>query len=386
MIKLLPQNNITLLHNGAEYFPSLMDAIGMAQQEIFLESYLYVYDEIGRQIGRALKAAAERGVIVNLLLDGFGAVDLAAHIIGDFKQAGVRLLFFRPEKGRFSMKRQRLRRMHRKLAVFDGKVAFVGGINILSDNDVPYLAPRYDYAVRVEGPLAAQIHTVADRLWRHTCWMQLKFEWSRRSRIKPDGRARGDITAGLAIRDNVRHRHAIEDAYLQAFAEAKDEIVIANAYFLPARRFCDALLAAAARGVKVHLLVQGQVENFIQYFATRTLYKRFISGGVEVHEYLHGFMHAKVATVDSAWATVGSSNIDPFSLLLAREANVFITDTAFCRHLRDDVMRMVEQASVTIRLADLKAQPWLLRLLPGVCYQIMRAIMGLVGYGKREYD
>jgi cardiolipin synthase len=387
MLELIPENHLILLRNGTEYFPHLIDDINKAEQEIFLESYIFIEDTIGQQVASALRMAAQRGVRVQLLLDGFGSRALAPEFIKSLKRAGVRVLFFRPDVAKFSLKRQRLRRMHRKVAVFDNKVAYVGGINILEDSEVATLPPRYDYAVRIEGGLVLRIHAAADQLWRHTCRVQLKLDWAKRSKVKPAlPPLPGEITAGLAIRDNFRNRHVIENAYLRAIAAAKKEIVIANAYFLPAKRFCDALIIAARRGVKVHILVQGRIDYFIQYFATRTLYERFLKADVYIYEYTLGFMHAKVAVIDKNWSTVGSSNIDPFSLLLAREANVFIQHPLFSQELRDDIMQAIEKNAIQIQLADLKAQPWLLRILSQLCYQLVRGILGLVGYGKQEYE
>lgn len=388
MLALSLNNKVTLLRNGTEYFPELVASIAHAQTEIILETYIFREDRVGVEIMKALCGAARRGVRVHLLVDGFGSVDLSAHFLTQCQKEGVRVLFFRPDLAKFSLQKQRLRRMHRKMAVFDGKVAYVGGINIIEDTAAGVLPPCYDYAVRIEGGLVASIHAAMDRLWRHTSWTQLKFDWAKGSRIKPYSKAddTAKVKAGLVIRDNLRHRHDIEEMYLKLFAQAKEEILIANAYFLPAKRICDALVAAATRGAKVHIIVQGNIDHFIQYFATRALYEKFFHSGIAIYEYTAGFMHAKVAVVDSKWATVGSSNIDPFSLLLAREGNVLIQDTRFGRELRNDMLKKLEENTVKVEPLHLKAQPWLLRILPGICYQLMRMVMGLLGYGKKEYQ
>lgn len=379
-------NQVTLLRNGTEYFPHLLQAIHEAQHEIFLESYIFSEDEIGQAVANALCAAARRGVVVNLLLDGFGSGNLSDSFLNPLKSDGVRILFFRPELARFSLQKQRLRRMHRKVVVFDGVKAYVGGINITQDKAASILPPCYDYAVYIEGVLVASIHRAVDRLWRHTAWLQLKVDWTKRSIRKSDFNACGSVRAELVIRDNFRHRHAIEEMYLTMIERAKEEIIIANAYFLPAKRICEALMAAAQRGAKVHIIVQGNIDHFIQYFATRALYERFFHSGIAIYEYTVGFMHAKVAVVDSKWATVGSSNIDPFSLLLAREANVLIHDHHFGKALRNDMMQKLQENTIQVEPIHLKAQPWLLRILPQICYQLMRVVMGLLGYGKKEYQ
>ena len=134
----------------------------------------------------------------------------------------------------------------------------------------------------------------------------------------------------LIIRDNFRHRHDIEDAYLHAIASASSEIIISNAYFLPGINFRRALSDAAKRGLRVVLLLQGKIEYHLQHYATKALYGSLLDAGIEIYEYHKSYLHAKVAVIDQHWSTVGSSNIDPFSLLLAREANIVIDDEAFC--------------------------------------------------------
>src|SRR6266850_8067436 len=174
-VEFLPGNRLTLLRSGVEYFPALEAAIREAEREIFLETYIYAGDATGRRITRALCEAARRGAAVHVLVDGFGARDMPEEFRRELREAGARLLVFRPEIWRFRFRRDRLRRMHRKIAVADGRVAFVGGINIIDDMDTPHQKPpRYDYAVRIEGPLVATIRQEAERLWNRIALARLK--------------------------------------------------------------------------------------------------------------------------------------------------------------------------------------------------------------------
>ncbi|MFC4159101.1 cardiolipin synthase ClsB [Chitinimonas lacunae] len=380
-----PNNQITLLINGTDYFPALLRAIDAAREEIFLESYLFEADVTGRQVSARLMRAARRGVRVQLLIDGFGAGDLPWSLRRSFARAGVRLLFFRPEVSRLSLKRQRLRRMHRKLAAIDNRIGFVGGINILDDIDQPDWPPRYDYALRIEGPLAAELRLAAVKLWRQECWRQLKRDWSRLPRRMTLPPPAGEVSAALVIRDNFRHRRAIENAYLDAIRQARHEIVLANAYFLPGRSFRAALVAAAQRGVRVVVLLQGQVDNPLIHYATRDLYRHLVDAGVEIHEYVKGLMHAKVAVIDRLWVTVGSSNIDPFSLMLAREANVVVQHAPLAAELRKDLQRAIESDCQQVVPASLVKAPWWRRLVPWCAYLLVRLLMEMTGYGHREY-
>ncbi|MEW6689554.1 MAG: cardiolipin synthase ClsB, partial [Pseudomonadota bacterium] len=334
-------NRLTLLRNGEQYFPALVAAFDAARSEIFLETYIFADDETGSLVADALARAAARGVATHLLIDGFGARDFAPRFREMLASAGAELLVFRPHVSPwpFWKQRGRLRRMHRKLASIDGAVGFVGGINVIDDFDTPTPAPpQFDYAVRIEGPLAERVRAAAARLWLRVSWATLGRRWpglavlgrqARRHGAPPQGApAAGGQRAALVVRDSLRHRRDIENAYLEQLETARSEVVLASAYFFPTRRFRRALLAAARRGVRITLLLQGKADHPLQHFASRALYRSFLRAGIHIHEYLASLLHAKVAVFDGRVATVGSSNIDPFSLGLAREANVFIDDPA----------------------------------------------------------
>jgi len=256
----IPGNRLTLLDSGAQFFPALLAAIDAARREVHLESYIFADDETGRAVCNALTAAARRGVAVRVLVDGFGAPDFAETLLPALAAAGVMALTYRPDLARFSFQRHRLRRLHRKLATIDGEIAFVGGINIIDDlNNADRSPPRYDYAVRIEGPLLVPIQRAMRRLWEIVAWVKLKRRFRIGRGIAPQILPCGDQTAAFLIRDNIRHRRDIEEAYLAAIAAARSSILIANAYFLPGRRFRRALAAAAQRGVAVTILLQGRI-------------------------------------------------------------------------------------------------------------------------------
>ena len=316
---LLGGNRLTLLRSGAEYFPALKAAIDGAQREIFLETYLFEDDVAGRSIAAALRDAAARGAAAHLLLDGFGCKDMSPAMLRQLRDGGVRVLIFRRKISPLTLRRNRLRRMHRKLVVVDGHTGFVGGINIIDDMHTPgHIPPRYDYAVQVEGPLVRDMREAAARLSRWIAWATLHESWPARRGVSVDDSPRGNQRAALVMRDNVRHRSDIEDAYLAAIASARDEIIIANAYFFPGIRFRRALTDAAQRGLRISLQQLGLVEYMLLNYASRALYGTLLQAGVNIYEYHKSFLHAKVAVIDGHWATVGSSNIDTFSLMLSR--------------------------------------------------------------------
>ncbi|MDD5240284.1 MAG: cardiolipin synthase ClsB [Sulfuricella sp.] len=384
MMRLVSGNSLTLLRSGAEYFPALEAAIDRAHREIFLESYIYEYDETGQRVSEALKRAASRGVTVHLLLDGFGSRTLPEAVIDDLCAARVQLLFYRREISPWTLKRHRLRRLHRKIAVIDTRIAFVGGINVIDDMDAPgQIPPRFDYAVAVEGPLLAEIHQSAKQLWTQVARLQLRRYPCRKQRNPLCLAPRGSIEAAFVRRDNIRHRHDIENAYLDAIVAAREEIIIANAYFLPGRRFRQALVQAAVRGVRVVLLLQGRVEYALLHYASRALYGVLLDAGIEIYGYHKSFLHAKVAVIDRNWVTVGSSNIDPFSLMLAREANIVALDNEFAATLRESLLQAVGEGAHQVAPERWHQQPLYSRFLTWASYGMVRFLMGVAGYARR---
>jgi cardiolipin synthase len=384
-------NRLTLLTNGEQYFPRLVRAIDAAGAEVFLETYIFADDETGSLIADALARAAARGVAVHLLLDGFGARDFAPRFRRMLEDAGVEVLVYRPDVNPWTLRRNRLRRMHRKIACMDGALAFVGGINVIDDYDTPnQTPPRYDYAVMIEGPLVDQVREQASRLWSRVAWAALGRRWTgferllrrRRPALSDGPPCPENQRAALVVRDNVRHRRDIEEEYLKLIAGAREEILIANSYFFPGRRFRHALAHAAARGVRITLLLQGRVEYVLLHYASRALYGSFLEDGIEIQEYHRSFLHAKVAVFDGRKACVGSSNIDPFSLLLAREANVFVDDVRFAAELRASLLKAIRRGARPVPPRQWKRQPLWLRVRIWLAYGIARLFIAFAGIDR----
>ncbi len=395
-------NDLVLLCGGKDFFSQLEQELDAAKKEVFLETYIFENDASGKRIAHALARAAQRGVAVHLVIDGFGSKGIAPELVDIFSSGPVQWQIFRPEKKYITLERQRLRRLHRKLSVIDGETAFVGGINILDDyydpNHGVLSEPRFDFAVRVRGPLVAAIHQVVSRMW----W-QLAVTRKNKNPTEIGATATGFLGAGrfslpesivsvvdaagslrakFIPRDNFRFRAAIESSYLRAINRSKREVVIANAYFLPGIRFRRALIQAARRGVRVRLLLQGLAEYKLQYWATQALYQELLQAGVEIYEYKRSFLHAKVAVADD-WATVGSSNIDPFSLLLAREANVVITDTQFARQLQTQIELGITDGAQQILPQEHMRLSWVKRAVHKAAFVALRFAVALTGAAGR---
>jgi cardiolipin synthase len=387
MIRFTPGNTIELLRSGGEFFPALEAAIDAAVNEIWLETYIFADDSAGSAIAAALVRAAQRGVDVRVLVDGWGAKHyLTKRLEQSLRMGGVRLLKYRPEVAPWQFRFHRLRRLHRKICHMDRRVAFVGGINLIDDMNTPHQKPpRLDFAVRVTGPVLAPIVATMQRLWALVELVQFE-----RSEVPlfPEPIAvapSGTQTAKFVIRDNLRYRRDIERAYLAAIRTAKREIVIANAYFFPGVSFRHALIAAAQRGVSVTLLLQARVEYRLLHYASRALYGQLLSAGVVIAEYHRSFLHAKVAVIDDRWATVGSSNIDPYSLLMAREANIFVRDPHFADQLRIELLQMIDTGTRHVEPERWAERSTLTKAVTWIAYGVVRVAMGLLGYGGHEW-
>ncbi len=399
---LRPGHRLKLLKGGAALFAELVEAIDGARAEVMLETYIFEFVGATIAVAEALERAAARGVVVRVVVDGIGTGEIPAEWRRRWQAAGVRWRIFNPARGWRVLLPPRWRRLHRKLCVVDARVCFCGGINILDDYFDPtrgaLAEPRFDFAVRVTGPLVDDAHETMTRLWwrtqaardaRHVDVAGALAAVKQAARAGTDAGdpdlnaervadppAPGDgVLAGLVLRDNFRFRKRIEHFYRFAIAQAREEIVIANAYFVPGVALQRALRSAAARGVRVTLLLQGRYEYFMQHHTSRAMYGMMLDAGIEIIEYAPSFLHAKVAVFDGpqgAIATVGSSNLDPLSLLLAREANVFVLDEAFAAELRAHLRDAAEHSGKRIEKSHYLRRPFVSRSLAWIAYGAMR--------------
>jgi cardiolipin synthase len=355
-------NEVRLLPGGDALFPAMIDAIRKARHEVWVATYIFHDDPTAKRVADALDEAAHRGVRVRVVVDGFGSRAELPALRRWWSDGQVALAVFRPiDRWYAFLQPGQFRRMHQKLCVVDGEVGFVGGINIIDDRiDLRHGmddAPRLDFAVEVRGPLVQPIEQTARAMWTRAAfghdWREEVKALARSAR--PVQRARGllhrlrimppprellpgmlepsPVRAALVVRDNLRQRSAIEIAYIEAFRRARRRIDLVCPYFYPGRIFRRTLRQACKRGVKVRLLLQGKLDYRIAGLAASVLYDELLSHGVRIFEYTPAFLHAKIAIVDDDWATVGSSNIDPLSLLLNLEANVIVNDAQFTREL-----------------------------------------------------
>lgn len=405
-------HQLRLLEGAQQLFPAMIEAMDAAQREIRLETYILDFSGSAAQVGEALERAARRGVVTQIIVDGLGTGELQDPWAARLRAAGVQWHVYSPSGLLGLLIPGRWRRLHRKLCVVDGCIAFCGGINVLDDfydpNHGALQAPRFDFAVQVQGPLVGEVRATMDRLWLRMLAVRLFRQQHPIKALRvlevseddgralmplveaPQAAARTGSAAGaasssraaLVLRDNLRHRSRIERAYRRAISLAHDEIIIANAYFVPGGKMRRALILAARRGVRVRLLLQGRYEYFMQFYAARHVYGALLAEGVEIFEYSPSFLHAKVAVIDGHWATVGSSNLDPLSLLLAREANIVIESPAFAQTLRDRLLRAMDEGGLRMDAAAYARRSWRERCLERLARGLMRVALFI---HRKEY-
>jgi cardiolipin synthase len=360
-------NAVRLLRGGDELFPAMLDALAAARHEVWLATYIFHTDPAAMRLAAALGAASRRGVQVRVVVDGFGTRSTLPVVAPVLRAAGVELAVFRPIHRWWNwLQPGQLRRLHQKLCVVDRRVAFVGGINLLDDRlDIVHGwtdEPRLDFAVELRGPVVGAVEQAGKAAWmrahlgqdlreelvalaRNAEPMARARRLLRRLRLPSPESVRGTLAdlppvrAALVLRDNLRRRRTIERSYIAAMRRARTRIDLASPYFYPGGAFRAALRQAARRGVEVRLLLQGKLDYRIAGLAARSLYEELLGAGVRIFEYTPAYLHAKVARVDDEWATVGSSNIDPLSLLLNLEANVVVRDAGFTARLAAELDR-----------------------------------------------
>lgn len=372
-------NRIELLENGDAFFPAVFEAISQARSKVILETFIWFEDDVGKQLHEVILQAAQRGVSIDVLLDGYGSPDLSDEFVSELTRAGVMFRYYDPRPLILGMRTNLFRRMHRKIVVVDGKLAFVGGINYSAEHMINYgPEAKQDYAVKVEGPVVDDIYQyVTSALPGHD---NPKRWWGRRRQRAHENLAPGEAQALFVWRDNNKHRDDIERYYLKMLSNAKQEVIIANAYFFPGYRLLHAMRNASRRGVKVKLVVQGEPDMPIVKVGARLLYNYLVKSGVEVYEYTRRPLHGKVAIMDDHWATVGSSNLDPLSLSLNLEANLIIYDRNFNATLRENLSGLIASDCQKVDESMLPRRTWWNLGKSVLAFHFLRHFPAVVGW------
>jgi len=364
--ELITGNAVRLLRNGAAVFPRWIEAIDGARQRISMEMYIFADDKIGERVADALCRAARRGVTVRLLYDFIGCRFTSPTFFLRLRRAGVHTIvyhayrFWRPRFWTL------FRRNHRKTLVCDGQVAFTGGVNI-ADEWLPVEEGGggwLDSAVELRGPAVPVLEAEFLRVWNRRA--------RRRARLDPATlaapAAAGDTRLAIVSNTELLDRFAIRRAAIHALRESRTRAFLANPYFVPDRGFLRALRQAAARGVDVRLLVPAHSDHAFLDYAARATFTNLLKAGVRIYEHRQ-VVHSKALLVDDDFVSLGSYNLDHWSLAYNLEVVVNTLDRAY----HADVLRMLEEdmgSAEEITLELFRQRPLLDRLLEKLAYKL----------------
>ncbi|MFK7698495.1 cardiolipin synthase ClsB [Pseudomonas caspiana] len=366
-------NSVELLINGEDYFSRVFECIRAARKEVLLETFIIFEDRIGEALQQALIQAATNGAYVVVTVDDYGTSDLSKSFVSRMLAAGVHIQLFDPRPRLMGMRTNLFRRLHRKVVVIDGELAFIGGINYSVDHmSDTGLTAKQDYAVMVRGPIVADIHHSALRLLSEGVRAKVPA-------LRVATQHAGSARMLLCERDNEEHTTDIEEQYLLAIRNATQRITIANAYFFPSYRFLRELRNAARRGVKVTLILQGQPDMPFVRVCSRLTYTYLLRDGVKIHEYTQRALHGKVALIDREWSTVGSSNLDPLSLALNLEVNLFIRDQQLNQHLHEHLTGLAAAHSKEMSLKGAARGQWWRAPMIFLCFHFLRHFPAIAG-------
>ncbi len=352
-------HHVSLLRNGVEAYPAMLEAIEQAEEQVLLEMYWFGSDTIGWRFANALVSAAERGLDVRVIYDAVGSVDADLEMFEHLRRQGVHVLEYNPI---FSWRRRlrgaRIsRRDHRKILVVDAQVGFTGGINIAEEwcPTDPRAEPWRDDMVRVIGPEARDFVRVFERTWRR--------HGGDLSSVPVRSLPRHTSQAVQVLSEGNRSRREIHRAYLANIWFAKERVWISNSYFVPNPKVVRALIAAACRGVDVRVLLPGKIDVWVVQYASQAMWHKLLRAGVKIYRFGGNVLHAKTAVVDGRWCTVGTYNLDHLSFSLNLEVNLAVTDEGFGelmdRSFEEDLSRAeevllerFEQRSVWVRTLE----------------------------------
>jgi cardiolipin synthase len=322
-------NAITILLNGEEIFPAMLDAIRSAEKTITYAQYFYEDGPVAREMAEALAERCRAGVAVSVLLDAFGTLSIPSEYVEALRRSGCQVVSFRPlTRTMFTSANYR---NHRRILVIDGRIGFTGGSGVsrkwMGNGRTENHWRETD--VRVEGPVVEYLQGAFAENWLEATGIVLGGEGFFPRPLTP----RGQVYAQVVRSSPAGGSFAMYTTFLLAMASARRSILITNPYFVLDDTMAEALTTAVRRGVKVVVLVPGAIDHNLVRQASRGRFGRMLRAGIEIHEYAAALLHAKMMLVDGVWSTIGSTNLDNRSFALNEELNLVIYSAAVGRRL-----------------------------------------------------
>jgi cardiolipin synthase len=357
-----------MLIDGDQAFPAMLDAIGEAKSFVHLETYILADDEVGRLFSRALCERARAGVAVRILFDSLGSLRLPSDYVRRLTDDGVEVIEFRPMRKVF-LSRRGYRRDHRKVLVVDGKIGFTGGLNVSSDYaSIGFESKGWrDTHVRAEGPVVLELEALFRASWQRSGGAPYP---AYPTRVDAGAEDEGTVLAAVIASDGGR-RSVIRAHYLHGILSARETIFIANAYFVPDRGLIRALERAAARGVRVALVVPSESDVRLVQRASEHLFDRLLRRGIEIYLWRETHMHAKTAVIDGVWSVIGSYNLDSVSLFQNNELVIECVGGRFGAWMKGQFVQ--DQAKCDrVSLLEWRRRPSWRRLVEWLAYRMRR--------------
>jgi cardiolipin synthase A/B len=329
-------NRIEVLLNGDETFPVMLQEIRRAKSTITFAQYLYEDGSIARELAQAFAERCRAGVKVDILLDRHGSGKVPSDIIATMKDAGCHVEYFRQVEGEgiiFPWKLLRYNyRSHRRVLVIDGQIGFTGGYGISEAWTGNGRSPEHwrDTNARIEGPVVGFLQSAFAESWLETTGIAIGGD-GYFPRLEPSGNLPAQIVKSSPTGGSFQNYML----FLLSINSAKKSILITNPYFIPDDVMTEALVKAATRGVRVVVLLPGEIDSQLTYSTSRSHYGPLLLGGVQVFEYKASLMHAKTIVIDGVWSTIGSTNFDNRSFALNQEINLTVYDSGIAHRLEE---------------------------------------------------
>jgi cardiolipin synthase len=369
---------VRLVRAGHEYFDLLDQLIAGARFTIHLQTYIFEEDETGKRVARALMEAARRKVKVYIIADGYASQNLSSAFVNQLREQGIYFRFFS------SYFRSRYfyfgRRLHHKIVVVDSERSLVGGINIGNHyNDTTENVAWLDWAVYVQGEIGSRLQEICEKRIRNHVFTRTVRpplpDHENRVRVRP------------RINDWVRRKREITQSYLEMFQSAQSHVTVISSYFIPGKELRKMIASATRRGVKVQVILAGISDVVIAKYAERFMYRWLLRNKVEVWEYQKRVLHAKLATYDDKWVTVGSYNLNNISAYASVELNLDIDDKGFAQDIGNRLNQIIESECIQITAEDFhKKQTLWEHFLQRSAYDIFRIILFLFTFYFKQRD
>jgi cardiolipin synthase A/B len=364
-------NKVRLVRGGRDYFDTLKEMIRGATQSIHLQVYIYEADETGQMIAEALIGAAKRGVKVFILADGYATKELPKDFIQKLREAGIRFRYFEPllKSERFYLGR----RMHHKVVVVDGHRGMVGGINISNNyNDLQGDPSWLDFALYVEGEAAYELLKVCVSLWIKPTVRIKKRTLIHEIPIAPPNE---ECLVRIRRNDWVKRKNQISHSYTEMLQSASSHIIIMSSYFLPGRIIRHNMSKAAKRGISISVVVTDESDVKLAKHAERYMYRWLLKRRIRIFEYTKNILHAKLATCDYKWATIGSYNVNDISAYASIELNLDVRNEAFAAAVQKRMEEIIAKDCVEVTEESyITKYHFAKRLLQYCSYYIVRII------------